>query len=164
MNRVTFEIGDYFSFGGGIGIVLNDEDRSALLLHGHNSLMYTFVKAPIPPDAEFILASNINPAAQVLFEGVRTMLDLNPVVGVKLTQPLTRIRRVSSHWKLRGFDTFSSELYTLPENYANEDQVLLAAGRMLSEMRRNQPDMADDELEDLIFIVRPDGSNYRYSE
>ncbi len=70
-------------------------------------------------------------------------------------------------YKLRGFDTFSSEWYDLEGEYDNEAAAKAAAKHRLANLERTQPARTSggqNGIQDRVFIVRPDGSQYRYSE
>lgn len=65
-------------------------------------------------------------------------------------------------WQLQGFDTFSGESYTFPREYKTRKAAV-----WLIKLEGPQPiaqsgGQADDGIQDQIFIVRPDGTAYRY--
>jgi len=74
-------------------------------------------------------------------------------------------RWLGRNWRLRGFDSFSGEDYQLPGAYRSEAQVLRAAQKRLAQIERQQPSETSggqDGIQDQVFIMRPDGTQYRY--
>jgi hypothetical protein len=68
-------------------------------------------------------------------------------------------------WRLRGYDTFSGESYKLPGRYRSEAQAQRAAHRRLRQVERNQPaetSGGQNGIQDQVFIIRPDATEYRY--
>ena len=68
-------------------------------------------------------------------------------------------------WKLEGFDTFDNEPYSLEGNYDDEAAAKEAARKRLEELEKTQPSATSGGqgrfgIQDQVFIVRPDGSNY----
>lgn len=71
-------------------------------------------------------------------------------------------------WTLKGLDTFENEYYPLGGEFENEEQALAAAAVCLANIKRTQPDEdsgGDDvgSIQDRVFVVRPDGTQYRYT-
>jgi hypothetical protein len=71
-------------------------------------------------------------------------------------------------WKLQGYDTFSSEQYPLEGVYPDEPTAQRAADRRLADLERQQPTatsggQAPGGIQDRVYIVRPDGSKYRWN-
>jgi len=74
---------------------------------------------------------------------------------------------LSSRWTLQGYDTFSREDYDLPGQYWTEAGAQRAARRRLRYLERTQPSASSGGqkefgIQDRVFIVRPDTTNYRY--
>jgi hypothetical protein len=70
-------------------------------------------------------------------------------------------------WTLQGYDTFSGEDYPLPGRYRTEAGAEKAARRRLRYLERTQPSALSGGqkelgIQDQVFIVRPDDTNYRY--
>jgi len=75
---------------------------------------------------------------------------------------------MSKPWKLLGYDTFSSEWYSLPGSYRSEREAQAAADARLDDLERTQPSRSsggqgDLGIQDRVFIQRPDGSQYRHA-
>ncbi|MBI4021587.1 MAG: hypothetical protein HY369_05070 [Candidatus Aenigmarchaeota archaeon] len=71
-------------------------------------------------------------------------------------------------WTLEGYDTFSSEWYMLPGEYATEEAARAAATARLLELEETQPTrtsggQAETGIQDRVYVVRPDGSKYRFT-
>lgn len=71
-------------------------------------------------------------------------------------------------WKLLGYDTFSGEDYSLAGAYISQRSAEQAAEAQLKELQQTQPDSetgGQDEqgIQDRVFVVRPDGTKYRYT-
>lgn len=69
-------------------------------------------------------------------------------------------------WKLVGFDTFSSEEYSLSEHKTQALAERAAAERM-QELEKSQPSSQSGGqgifgIQDRVFIQRPDGSRYQW--
>lgn len=70
-------------------------------------------------------------------------------------------------WKLEGFDTFEGSPYPLPGEYNNEEEARRVAKARLKELEKRNPSETSGGqgatgIQDRVFIVRPDGSKYRY--
>ncbi len=70
-------------------------------------------------------------------------------------------------WKLEGWDVFDAGNYAIEGEYDTEEQVIEAAKLRLLENEKDQPTetsggQSDRGVQDRVFIVRPDGSKYRY--
>ena len=69
-------------------------------------------------------------------------------------------------WKLIGYDTFAGEWYDLSGSYPSEASARRAAQRQLCKLEKLQPSAqsgGQSGIQDQIYIVRPDGSHYRYN-
>ena len=72
-------------------------------------------------------------------------------------------------WTLEGYDTFSGEPYDLPGEFNTEAEAQVAAQKRLVELEETQPSaesggQSSHGIQDRVFIVRPDGTKYRFSE
>lgn len=72
-------------------------------------------------------------------------------------------------WCLEGFSVVENRPYPLRGECDNEADALDAARLRLAHLERFQPTESsggqdDDGIQDRIFIVRPDGSRYRFVE
>jgi hypothetical protein len=70
-------------------------------------------------------------------------------------------------WGVDGCDTFEGRDYLITTGLASEDEALTAASAYMTELDRRQPPEhsgGQDALgiQDRVFIVRPDGSRYRF--
>ncbi|MGH7249706.1 MAG: hypothetical protein ACREGC_01915 [Minisyncoccia bacterium] len=70
-------------------------------------------------------------------------------------------------WKLEGLDTFSDEPYLIDGQYTNEADAIRAAKAQLKALETTQPSEetgGQDEggIQDRIFVIRPDGTKYRF--
>jgi len=70
-------------------------------------------------------------------------------------------------WKLRGYDTFEEEYYDIEGEHPDEATARKAAQEKLADLNLTQPiessgGQEDHGIQDRIFIVRPDGSTYRF--
>ena len=70
-------------------------------------------------------------------------------------------------WTLEGFDTFEGKSYPLPDEHDSEQLAQLAATQRLLELEKTQPAVtsggqAEGGIQDQVFIVRPDGTKYRF--
>jgi len=71
-------------------------------------------------------------------------------------------------WKIRGHDTFEDAPYRLEGKYGSQDAAEEGARSRLEYLEKNQPTessggQADDGIQDRVFVVRPDGTEYRYT-
>ena len=63
-------------------------------------------------------------------------------------------------FRLRGYDKLSDEFYDIPtpgDGLTDEDATRAAAADRLAKMEQSRP-----ERPDRVFVVRPDGSSYRF--
>jgi hypothetical protein len=72
----------------------------------------------------------------------------------------------SGTWKLRGYDTFDGEYYTLPGEYPDQASAEQAARARLGGLNHTQPVSSSGGqgfggIQDRVFVVRPDGTAYR---
>jgi hypothetical protein len=70
-------------------------------------------------------------------------------------------------WRLEGYDTFAHESYPLMGSYPDEASAREAAREFLKGLERNQATNMSggpppDGIQDMVMVVRPDGSKYRY--
>src|SRR5271157_6428101 len=68
-------------------------------------------------------------------------------------------------WRLEGWDTFSGHSYPLPSSYRYEWTARIAARLRLRLLEREQPSSqsgGQDGIQDQVWIIRTDGSRYRY--
>jgi hypothetical protein len=78
---------------------------------------------------------------------------------------------MQGQWSLLGFDTFSgaadpeNSWYPISGSYATEAEAQAAAFEELKESEDFQPESesgGQDGIQDHVYIVRPDGSSYRF--
>ena len=74
---------------------------------------------------------------------------------------------MNGKWKLEGWDVFDTPHYPIAREYDTEEQAIEAAKLRLLELEKDQPTkesggQSDSGVQDRVFIVRPDGSKYRY--
>jgi hypothetical protein len=70
-------------------------------------------------------------------------------------------------WKLQGYDTFAREDYPVPGEYRSEAEAQKAARKRLELLEQRQPSASSggqkpDGIQDRVYIIRPDGTGYRY--
>lgn len=70
-------------------------------------------------------------------------------------------------WSLLGYDTFEGEFYPIEGEYLDEVEIRRAAKARLEKLEETQPSEESGGqgafgIQDLVYIVRPDGSRYRY--
>jgi hypothetical protein len=70
-------------------------------------------------------------------------------------------------WRLEGFDTFEGEEYPLTGEHDTEELAQAAARGRLAELEKSQPSASSGGqglygIQDRVFIIRPDGSKYRF--
>lgn len=68
-------------------------------------------------------------------------------------------------WKLRGYDTFAGEWYSLPGRFLTEPAALRAAQRQFRKLEKLQPSSysgGQAGIQDQVYIVRPDRTMYLY--
>lgn len=75
-------------------------------------------------------------------------------------------------WTLLGYDTFEGggeeAFYPLPGKYDTEELAIAAARDRLAVLEETQPTeesggQEPDGIQDWVYIVRPDGSKYRFT-
>ena len=71
-------------------------------------------------------------------------------------------------WRLEGYDTFSGETYHLPGWSLREVAAQSKARRRLKQLEKTQPSaysggQKPEGIQDQVYIIRPDGSQYRYT-
>lgn len=71
-------------------------------------------------------------------------------------------------WTLEGYDTFEERFYALEGEYSSQQAVERAAETELREIEKTQPTAStggqeEDGIQDQVFVVRPDGTKYRYT-
>ena len=72
-----------------------------------------------------------------------------------------------SKWRLEGLDTFEGEPYPLPGEYGSQKEAEEAAAQRMGRLEKTQPSETSggqsfDGIQDRIYIIRPDGTTYRY--
>ncbi len=72
-------------------------------------------------------------------------------------------------WRLEGYDTFEEEPYPLDGEYESQQDAEYAAEARLAELEANQPSESSGGqgrhgIQDRVFIIRPNGSKYRYQK
>ncbi len=71
-------------------------------------------------------------------------------------------------WRVGGYDSFAHEEYTFQGEYATEEEARAAAAEHLESIMRLQPKAnsggtpLEGGIQDMVFVVRPDGSKYRF--
>ncbi len=70
-------------------------------------------------------------------------------------------------WRLEGHDRFANEWYPLEGEHDDEAAAQVAAGKRLEELERTQPTetsggQSDNGIQDTVYILRPNGSKYRF--
>lgn len=70
-------------------------------------------------------------------------------------------------WRLQGYDAYDGGFYSLPGQFTSELDAQKAALSKLKEIEGTQPtedtDGQNDEgIQDRVFILRPDGTQYRF--
>ncbi len=78
---------------------------------------------------------------------------------------LGRLLIKREYWRLQGYDTFAGDSYGLPGRFLSERTARRAAKRYLKRVEKMQPTHASGGqkgIQDRVYIVRPDGSMYRY--
>ena len=70
-------------------------------------------------------------------------------------------------WLVKGYDTHEGEYYSIAGEYRSEDEARAAALKKFKEIEETQPidssgGQSEMGIQDRLFIVRPDGSQYRY--
>lgn len=75
---------------------------------------------------------------------------------------------MAKSWRLEDFDTFEGESYHLEGEYETEETARIAAKKRLEKIEEEQPSsMSGGQsfggIQDRVFIVRPDGTKYRFN-
>ena len=73
-------------------------------------------------------------------------------------------------WKIEGYDTFeggTEAFYSFPGKWDTEKEAIEAAKKRLQELEISQPSSQSGGqgfygIQDQVFIVRPDGTEYRF--
>jgi len=73
-------------------------------------------------------------------------------------------------WSVEGYDTFEGgpdAFYRVREGLASEEEAQVAAAAYMKELERHQPSSSSGGqgmmgIQDRVYIVRPDGSKYRF--
>ena len=83
-----------------------------------------------------------------------------------MPQKKRRKSSTAKKWRLVGWDTFSSEEYTLTEHKSQAEAEQAAAERM-QELERTQPSISSGGqgifgIQDRVYIERPDGTRYQW--
>ncbi len=68
-------------------------------------------------------------------------------------------------WGLEGYDTFKEEFYPLDGRFSSEESARNAARERLKKLEKTQPTEStggQDGVQDRVYIIRPDGSKYRF--
>lgn len=68
-------------------------------------------------------------------------------------------------WRLRGYDTFAGKWYPLAGIFLSERAAMRAAQQYLKQLEKMQPSKfsgGQDGIQDQVYIVRPDGTRWRY--
>ena len=76
----------------------------------------------------------------------------------------------SGTWSVEGYDTFEGgpdAYYRVQDGLESEPDALIAAAAYMQELERTQPSESSGGqgpmgIQDRVFIVRPDGSKYRF--
>ena len=74
--------------------------------------------------------------------------------------------KTKKKWKLEGYDTFSSESYSLDGEYNSEAEARAAAKKRLAHLEKTQPSSESGGqgfcgIQDRVYIVAPDGTKSR---
>ena len=73
----------------------------------------------------------------------------------------------SGTWKLRGYDAFAHERYSIPGEFDSENDAMAAARAYLDELERLQPGAKNEGpygLQDHVYVIRPDGTEFRVTD
>jgi len=68
-------------------------------------------------------------------------------------------------WRLRGYDTFAGESFHIPGKFFSKNAAERAARKYLKKLEKTQPvhiSGGQKGIQDQVYIIRPDGSIYRY--
>jgi hypothetical protein len=69
-------------------------------------------------------------------------------------------------WRICGYDTFAGEWYPLDGIFLSEGAAMRAARQHLNQLEKMQPTPfsgGQDGIQDQVYIIRPDGTIFRYS-
>lgn len=69
-------------------------------------------------------------------------------------------------WRICGYDTFAGKWYPLAGIFLSERAAMRAAQQYLKRLEKMQPSKfsgGQDGIQDQVYIVRPDGTMWRYS-
>lgn len=74
----------------------------------------------------------------------------------------------TGNWGIEGFDTFDNHPYPLPGSFKDENEAREAARARLIHLEETQPTESSGGqhscgIQDRVFVVRPDGTKYRYT-
>jgi len=98
----------------------------------------------------------------IIFQKVRPIIKTRNQLMLKLLGIKVEM------WALSGYDTFAGESYPLARPFFSERAVRRAAKRALKRLEQSQPSrhsggQQPGGIQDHIYVVRPDGSRYRYT-
>jgi hypothetical protein len=86
------------------------------------------------------------------------------ILGVSKTQT-----KLNKKWRIKGYDTFEGgdAFYPLCGSYKNQQAAERAAQKRLDVLEATQPSYDSggqglDGIQDHVYVVRPDGSQYRF--
>lgn len=85
----------------------------------------------------------------------------------KLLYSSLKVLKPKGKWRLEGWDVFDGGNYSIQGEYDTEEQAMEAANLRLLELEEDQPTetsggQSDRGVQDRVYIVRPDGSKYRW--
>ena len=75
---------------------------------------------------------------------------------------------MAAKWKLKGYDTFEEgpdAFYPLDGEFDTEEGAKQEAGNRLKELEASQPSSSSGGqagIQDQIYVIRPDGTSYRF--
>lgn len=114
----------------------------------------------------------LNPIARcVKLADVADNMDLSRIINptqkdYARIKEYEEVRKVLlEKWKIEGWDTFDAGNYSIAGEYATEAEAIEVAKTKLLENEKDQPTETSggqNGVQDQVFIVRPDGSKYRY--
>lgn len=108
--------------------------------------------------------ARLNPVLETLLRRRRTLPRGAQLIR-KCKDLLVRLAASRRSWRLLGYDTFAGTYYSVPGRYWSEQAARRAAKGYLKKVEREQPSRqsgGQKGIQDRVFIVRPDGSMYRY--
>lgn len=90
-----------------------------------------------------------------------------PQPGCEWWRKLPTFTTPKEKWRLEGYDTFDSSPYHIDGEYNDEEAAKNAANNRLASLEKSQPSSSSGGqgtfgIQDQVFIVRPDGSKFRY--